>query len=74
MLGFSEFARSTTRLATAYGRLLLILIDIGNVGRGRERFTPYQSEDPSPTIPTHRMKEEKGKTVEDKRGATGLGQ
>ena len=34
---------------------------------GRERLTPYQSEDPNPTTPTHRMKEEKGKTVEDKK-------
>ena len=30
--------------------------------------TPYQSEDPRSTIPTHRMKEEKWKTG-DKRGA-----
>ena len=36
----------------------------------RERLTPCQSEDPSPTIPTHRMKEEKGKTVEDKKEAS----
>ena len=28
---------------------------------GRDRLAPYQSEDPIPTIPTHRMKEEKGK-------------
>ena len=27
----------------------------------REWYTPYQSEDPSPTIPTYRQKEEKGK-------------
>ena len=33
----------------------------------RERLTPYQSEDSSPTIPTHRMKEEKGKTAGDKK-------
>ena len=33
---------------------------------GRERLTPYQSEDPSPTTPTHRMNEEKGKTAGDK--------
>ena len=32
---------------------------------GREWYTPYQSEDPSPTIPTYRQKEEKGKRVED---------
>ena len=28
---------------------------------GRGRLTPYQSEDPSPTLPTNRGKEEKGK-------------
>ena len=28
---------------------------------------PYQSEDPSPTLPTYRGKEEKGKIVEDKK-------
>ena len=37
---------------------------------GRERLTPYQSEDPNPTTPTHRKKEEKGKTVGDKKGAS----
>ena len=30
---------------------------------GRERLIPYQSEDPNPTTPTHRKKEEKRKTV-----------
>ena len=34
---------------------------------GRGRLTPYQSEDPSPTLPTYRGKEEKGKLVEDKK-------
>ena len=34
---------------------------------GRERLTPYQSEDPNPTTPKHRMKKEKGKTVGDKK-------
>ena len=34
----------------------------------RGRLTPYQSEDPSPTLPTYRGKEEKGKIVEDKKG------
>ena len=33
----------------------------------RERLTPYQSEDPNPTTPTNRMKEEKGKTAGDKK-------
>ena len=35
---------------------------------GRGRLTPYQSEDPSPTLPTNRGKEEEGKIVEDKKG------
>ena len=33
---------------------------------GRERITPYQTEDPNPTTPTHKMKEKKGKTAGDK--------
>ena len=35
---------------------------------GRGRLTPYQSEDPSPTLPTYRGKEERGKIVEEKNG------
>ena len=31
-------------------------------------MTPYQSEDPSPTLPAYRGKEDKGKIVEDKKG------
>ena len=34
---------------------------------GRGRLPPYQSEDPSPTLPTYRGKEEKGKIVRDKK-------
>ena len=34
---------------------------------GRGRLTPYQSEDPSPTLPAYRGKEDKGKIVEDKK-------
>ena len=34
----------------------------------RGRLTPYQSEYPSPTLPTYRGKEVKGKIVEDKKG------
>ena len=41
---------------------------------GRGRLTPYQSEDPSPTLPTYRGKEEKGKIVEDKKKKEQLGQ
>ena len=42
--------------------LLLLLLKKGQQCKvGREWYTPYQSEDPSPTIPTYRQKEEKGK-------------
>ena len=40
----------------------------------RQRFTPYQSKDPNPTIPANGNDEEKRKTVEDKKGASSLGQ
>ena len=36
--------------------------------------TPNESEDPSPTIPNHRKKEEKTETEEDIHRAGGLGQ
>ena len=35
---------------------------------GRGRLTPFQSEDPNPSLSTYRGKEEKGKIVEDKKG------
>ena len=50
---------------------LLAIIIIIRKGRqckaGRERLTLYQFEDPNPTTPTHRMKQDKGKTVGDKK-------
>ena len=36
---------------------------------GKDLLIRYQSADPSPSIPTHRIKE-KGKTVGDKKGAS----
>ena len=45
--------------------LIIIIIIIIEKGRQckaeREWYTPYQSEDPSPTIPTYRQKEKKEK-------------
>ena len=45
--------------------IIIIIIIIIKKGRQckteREWYTPYQSEDPSPTIPIYRQKEEKGK-------------
>ena len=47
--------------------LLLLLLKKGwQCKAGRERLTPYQSEDPNPTTLIHRMKEEKGKTAGNK--------
>ena len=49
--------------------IIIIIIIIIKKGRQckaeREWYTPYQSEDPSPTIPTYRQKGEKGKKVGD---------
>ena len=41
-------------------------------GRERAIIKTLSSEDPSPTIPTDRMKKEKGNTVGDKKGARSL--
>ena len=52
----------------AVALLLFIIIRKGRQCKaGRGRLTPYQSEDLNPTTPTHRMKEEKSKTVGDKK-------
>ena len=48
--------------------IIIIIIKKGwQCKAGRERLTHNQSEDPNPTTPTHRMKEEKGKTAGDKK-------
>ena len=48
-----------------YSSISIIIIIIIKKGRQCkaeiEWYTPYQSEDPSPTIPTYKQKEEKGK-------------
>ena len=62
---------SMTQLRDKSWLTLIIIIKRGwQCKAGRERLTPYQSEDPNPTTPTHRKKEEKGKTVGDKKGAS----
>ena len=48
--------------------IIIIIKKYWQCKAGRGRLTPYQSEDPSPTLPTYRGKEEKGKIVEDKKG------
>ena len=47
--------------------IIIIIIKDWQCKAGRGRLPPYQSEDPSPTLPTYRGKEEKGKIVEDKK-------
>ena len=48
--------------------IIIIIKNDWQCKAGIGRLTPYQSEDPSPTLPTNRGKEEKGKIVEDKKG------
>ena len=56
------------RIKLFKGIIIIIIIKRGwQCKAGRERLTPYQSEDPNPTTPTHGKKEEKGKTVGDKK-------
>ena len=51
--------------------IIIIIITRGwQCKAGRERLTPYQPKDPNPTAPTHRKKEEKEKTVGDKKWAS----
>ena len=54
--------------ATTTMHVIIIIKKDWQCQAGRGRLTPYQSEDPSPTLPTYRGKEEKGKIVEDKKG------
>ena len=41
--------------------IIIIIKKVRQCKAEREWYTPYQSEDQSPTIPTYRQKEEKGK-------------
>ena len=58
----------TICLYVLYFIIIIIIIQDWQYKAGRERLTPYQSEDPSPTLLTYRGKAEKGKIVEDKKG------
>ena len=64
------FAIYTGTMLTSIYIIIIIIKKGWKCKAGRERLTPYQSEDPNPTTPTHRKKEEKGKTVGDKKGAS----
>ena len=55
--------------APGYTTITIIKKRLAMQGQERVINTLYQSEDPSPTIPTNRMKEAKWKTEEDENGA-----
>ena len=65
-----ERSKAGTKKWSPKGLIIIIIIikKDWQYKAGRGRLTPYQSEDPSPTLPTYRGKEEKGKIVEDKKG------
>ena len=74
-------SHSTAQVKTDGGHITSISIIIIIIKKGqqckakREWYTPYQSEDPSPTIPTYRQKEEKGKKSRRlQQGQSSLGQ
>ena len=61
-------------IGSKFSYYYLFFKKVCNASLGRKRLTPHQSEDPSRTIPTHRKKEEKIKTIEDKNRASSCGQ
>ena len=55
--------------------IIIIIIKRGwQCKAGREWLAPYQSEDPNPTTPTHRKKEEKGENSRRQKVSEQLGQ
>ena len=68
-MNYSKYSRDSQlcQLLPIIIIIFIIIIKGRQCKAGRERLTPYQSEDPNPTTPTHRKKEEKGKTVGDKK-------
>ena len=72
MIYFCEYVIHCTKQETGnaiqYALIIIIIIKKDwQCKAGRGRLTPYQSEDPSLTLPTYRGKEDKGKIVEDKK-------
>ena len=63
---------SSLRQCIVHSTVIIIIIIIikknWQCKAGRGRLTPYESEDPSPTLPTYIGKEKKGQIVEDKKG------
>ena len=65
-------ASTKSGASTKIMRLFYIIIikKAWQCNTGKEQLTPYQSEDPSPKIPTHRRKEEKEKIAGDKKAVS----
>ena len=57
-------------LVTQSNSIIIIIKRDWQCKAGRERLTPYQSEDPNPTTPTLERNKRKGKTVGDKKWAS----
>ena len=75
VLNISHFFNDAIIIIIIIIIVIIIIIKIGRRCKAQSKlFTPYQSEDPSPIIPLYRKKEEKGKTVEDKKTSSSLGQ
>ena len=68
---WEEIEVSLTSANEHHQRCIIVIIIIIIIGwqckAGRERSTSYQSEDPNPTTPAHRMKAEKRKTAGDRK-------
>ena len=61
-----RYGRNTDGLVNLNTKaIIIIIIKKGRQCKVEREWYAYQSEDPSPTIPTYRQKEEKGKRVED---------
>ena len=67
-----KFSRNMPKLERKKGNFAAIIIIIIKTDQQckaeRGRLTPYQYEYHSPTLPAYRVKEDKGKIVEDKKG------
>ena len=64
----SEFVHCEVRTKNSSQIIIIIIKKDWQCKAGTGRLTSYQSKDPSPTLPTYRGKEEKGKIVENQKG------
>ena len=67
---YSHLSFATIKVTVFINSIFNIIKKCWQCKAGRERLTPYQSEDPIPTIPTNRLKEGIGKSVRDKKEAS----